>query len=903
MMRNRDMVAELRRALVSHREALTPVWALGKRDLRRYFSNPTGYVFITLFILLSAAAAFWRPRFFLNGLANLDQLNEAFPYLLLFFVPALSMGLWAEERKQGTDELLLTLPATEYSVVLGKFLAAAGIYTVALTVSLSHVIVLAWLGRPDAGLLAANYVGFWLLGTALIPVAMLASLLTANVTIAFILGSVLCAIPIGLGRAAATASEALGARVALFTVLPYAGDFMRAIVSLNGVLYFVCLAGFFLYLDVLILQRRHWRSRPGTAPVWVHATLRAAALAVALASVVVLAGRTHARLDLTADRLYSLSGPTEALVAALPATRPVLIQAFISPEIPEPLVQTRENLLGILREIEARGRPKVTVTIQETEPYSDEARVARERYSISPRAVPDPYTGETAQDVYLGVAVTSGVNEQVIPFFDRGLSPEYEIARAIGVVTGATRKRIGIIDTDVRMLGGVDYRSSQLRPTWAAVQELRKQYDIVEVTPADAPAAKVDALVVMLPSRMTQTDMDVALEPVKRGIPTVMLLDPLPMVDLRLAPAADLASQLDPYRPAATSRIIFGDIRTALVGFGLNWVPASIAWDGFNPHPDLADLPQETVFVGYGNGNPNAFHRTNPATSGLQEVLLLYPGHLLSIDSPDFTFEPLLQTGRLSGTSSFFDVVRPTPTGMAINQSLTREPDNKQYVLAARVRSKKPLSSEPGARPLDLIAIADIDFISDAFFDIRAVAAASATFDNIPFFLNAIDLLAGDESFIALRNRRGRHRTLERVEAQTRTFMDRRAREEQQAQKDALAALDEARARLKKRVEDLNARTDLDAQAKQIMLRNLEETENRQLRVLESNITAARDAKIHASRETMEMAVRGIRTRIRTLAVLLPPVPVLLVGVALFVRRTRREREGSRAAGRIREAA
>ena len=920
------------------------VRALAKRDLRLYFSSPSGYVFITLFIFLSAAAAFWQDRFFLDNLANLDQLNRVFPFLLLLFIPALTMSVWSEEQRLGTAELLFTLPASDVEIVLGKYAATLGIYTVSLLLSLSHVLVLFVLGSPDLGLMFGNYVGYWLVGVALVPVGMLASLLTANMTVAFILGAVFCGAVIFIDIVVGSFGVDAGRLVAPLSVFSPFWDFSKGVLTVSGLLIFFSVAGFFLYLNTLMAGRRHWPREADGYPMWSHHAVRGVALAVALvAANAVVARATFLRIDVTAERLSSVSDETRRLIAALPDDRSVFIQAFLSPVVPEPFVQARSNLIGMLQEIDALAGSKVEVLIEDTEPFTDAAINAREKFGIRPRAMRNLTGGQSSiAEVFLGVAFTSGAEQQVIPFFDRGLSTEYEIVRTIRVVAGSERKRVGVVDTMVKVFGGQNLTSQQQMPQWSVVDELRKQYEVVEVNAEFPIPTEIDAILVALPSSMQTDQMSNVAEYIRQGKPALILVDPIPAVNPTLSPT-EWVGDGNPftYPPGSPRPGPRGDVRRWMRDLGVDWEPTRIVWDSYNPHPDLSQMPLEVVFLGAGNENEATFNLDAEVTRDLQELVFLYPGFLLPVSDDDagIEFEPLLRSGVVSGQSGYFTLVQQSFFGPGMVPNPVRQQDELDFILAARVRSAGPAAtdapplaesaetdseetddgqgtadeeSQEGENdtpespwvtegPLNLVVVADIDFISEQFFQIREVAPGNLNFDNVTFFLNAMDSLLEDDSFIGLRSRRARHRTLERVEAQTVEFVEQRTIDEQQAEEAAEQALTDAQNRLNERVAEVQNRTDIDAQAKQIMARNLEEVENRRLSVLSTNIETEKDTKNRASLERMETQIRRIQSTIKTFAILLPPVPVFALGVWTFVRRQRREREGAAAARRLRE--
>ncbi len=892
------------------------VEALIKRDLRMYFTNPTGYVFITLFIFLSGMAAFWQPRFFQANLANLDQLNGFFPTLLLLFIPALTMGVWADERKQGTDELLFTLPATDLEVVLGKYVATLCIYSASLLLSfVSNFLVLAWLGSPDFGLLVGNYFGYWFLGGALIAVGMLASLLTSNMTIAFILGAIFCGFFIFIDSIAGALSQGLGRFLAPLAVQRHFEDFARGVVTFSGLLYFVSVAGVMLYLNVLLIGRRHWPLQADGYKMSVHHTIRTAAIVVAVISLNAILAHAGLRVDVTAEQLHSLSDETKRLLEELPDDRVVFIQAYLSKNVPQQYVQTRANIIGMLHEIDALAGDKVEVLIHDTEPFSDEAREAREKFNITPRDVPDVEGPEARfSKVFLGLAFTCGPEEQVIPFFDRGLPVEYELTRSIRVVARTQRKKIGVINTEAKLFGGFDFQTFRSNPPWPVVEELKKQYEVERVSATSPIEKDYDAILVALPSSLPQEEMDNVLAYIEEGHPALLLVDPLTIINIGLSPSEAAGASTNPFmRNQGPPPKPKGDIHAFMSALGISWNKAQIIWDEYNPHPDFAHLPPEVVFVGASDpNNPEPFNQEHPATRGLQELVMLHPGNLRKAVNTEYDFKPLLKSSVVSGSWVYDQLVQQFGFfgKQLVQPRFGYRPTPAAYTLAAHVQGETApdTTATNGSdddttstvKKVNVIAIADLDFISEQFFQIRQQAVGNLNFDNVTFFLNCMDVLVGDESFIALRKKRVKHRTLETIEKQKRKFREQQLREEQEAEAEASRALREAQNRLNEKVEEVRQRTDLDERTKEIMAKNLREAEQRKFDALKEQIEAKKQAKIAESKERMEARIRSIQTNIKTMAVLLPPIPVFALGVLIFIRRQQREREGAAAARRLR---
>src|SRR5882724_2310034 len=173
--------------------SLVNIRTIAKRELGAYFSSPLAYVFIVIFLLLCGFFTFFVPGFFKFGQASLARPFFVWhPWFYLFLVPAVGMRLWAEERRVGTLELLLTMPITTWQAIVGKFLASWLFLLLALALTFPVVITVNYLGTPDNGVIFCGYIGSWLMAGAYLAISCITSAMTRTQVVSFIVSVVVC---------------------------------------------------------------------------------------------------------------------------------------------------------------------------------------------------------------------------------------------------------------------------------------------------------------------------------------------------------------------------------------------------------------------------------------------------------------------------------------------------------------------------------------------------------------------------------------------------------------------------------------------------------------------------------------------------------------------------------------
>ncbi|MBT8064401.1 MAG: ABC transporter permease subunit [Gammaproteobacteria bacterium] len=231
-----------------------------RRELSGYFSTPVAWVFIVIFLVMAGVFTFYIGNLYARGISDLDPFFQFHPWLYLFLVPAIAMRLWAEERRSGTIELLLTLPVTTWQAVLGKFLAAWLFVGLALLMTASIWLTVNYLGNPDNGVIAAGYIGSWLMAGSFLAIGSCMSALTRNQVVAFILSVVVCfafllsGLPMVMDLFTGWAPQSLVDAIAGFSFLAHFSTISRGVIDLRDLVYFALVIVFWLLATTIVLE-------------------------------------------------------------------------------------------------------------------------------------------------------------------------------------------------------------------------------------------------------------------------------------------------------------------------------------------------------------------------------------------------------------------------------------------------------------------------------------------------------------------------------------------------------------------------------------------------------------------------------------------------------------------------
>ena len=682
---------------------MSRIWTVAQRELKALFDHPTAYVLLVVFLAVNAFLFFRQS--YLAGSASLRPMLDLLPWVLLFFVPAVTMRTVAEDSRNGVLEVVLAQPLTEFELLVGKYLGSVLFLWIALALTLPIPVALSMGADIQWGPILAQYIGSALLTAGLAGVGLWASSIAASQMTAFIIAVMVMfvLVLVGLNPLVVGLPPTLGAIAARLGVLSHFDNISRGVIDLRDAIYFVSLAGVFLALAYGALARRKLAPRGAAAR---RLRLGVGVLVATLIVVNLLGSYIRGRLDLTPGNAYTLSPATEQIVRELDDI--VTVKLFATEELPTEAALLKRDVDDLLHDLRSAGGDRIRI-VQRNPAENETAQ--REAQTLGIQPVQFNVIGQAELQVkegYLGLAIQHADANETIPFISRTDDLEYRIVSAIRALSRTTKPVVGLVTAARQPDAG--YQALQ--------QQLEKAYEVRPLSLSDtAQIAKEVKLLVLAGN--------------PDSLSTAVLKQLQAFFD-RGGSALVLASgmELSPQMPVAMPRPVAWN--AVLERFGVA-IRSDMVYDLLSN--EIVPVPTEMgrVLRQY----PFFVRAASTGQSVInQEVnggIFTWASTIDTTSAPNRSITPLFVTSRAAGTSTGETMIDPSRE--------FPQTDLKARLLGVQVTVRKAAAGSASAGRI--VAISDADFASD-----RSARGAP---ENLAVALNSIDWLAQDEALITIR--------------------------------------------------------------------------------------------------------------------------------------------------------
>ncbi len=733
--------------------------AVFKREFKAYFDSPVAYVFLTAFLVLAGFLTFGVAMFFERRQADLTPFFFWHPWVYLLLVPAATMGVWADERRNGTAELLLTLPVTITEVLVGKFLAAWSFVGIGLALTFPVALTAGYLGSPDWGAVFCGYLGSLLLSGAAVAIGVFASTLSRSSVVGFVVSLALVFLLLIIGFdpvigavAAWGVPTAITDSVASCSLLSHFEAMRKGVVDFADIGYYFAMMVFMLAAAKTVTDGRRGASKGVVGLVLVGA--------IAASSVVILAN-LPLRCDMTAENLYTLSKGSKAVLGQL--TEDVTLKYYVSSssaEMPMALKTYAQQVGNLLKEYERAGGGRLVVEEYDPKPDSDAEEWAQ-RYGVEPQTGGNPF----GQGIYFGVVAVCGDREETLGV----LSPrtestlEYDLTRLVTRVAWPERPVVGVMTSLPDVMGGqmnpMMMQMGQRPPQgWAAFSELAKDYDVRTVEPdSDKIDDDIKTLVVVHPKNLSDKALYAIDQFVLRGGKLVACVDPFSIKDMQSSRSQQnpMMGQMGGDGPSTLGKLFDA--------WGVKFEEGKISCDleaATKLNNGQGGVESNPAFLSLGTANMD---KGDLIVADLTNVMFPFAGAFtFEKKDMDISFEPVITTSKDNSCST--DKMAMQYGGMK-----DMVPDGKERILAARLSGtfktafpKGPDGTNDVSKALaegkgNVLLFADSDFLADDFC-VRMMRTPFGSIpqlinENLTLFSNAMEQFAGREELIGVRSR------------------------------------------------------------------------------------------------------------------------------------------------------